>query len=159
MACVSGWHDIALAVGLFAQPRRLVKRCVVAQRGVANARQLVRQRAGGLVVVASPLHIQRPAAHALSAQNKPIDLPARRSRDLKEISNLFVERLLLFTASGRSGPATVVYTGRTATQPNQYQCFWPPAPTHQAPAAIKKKHIPGTSAACRPPHAHTFAEC
>lgn len=72
MAYVSGWHDKALAVGLFAQPRRLVKRCVVAQRGVANARQLVRQRAGGLVVTASPLHIQRPAAHALYLLARPL---------------------------------------------------------------------------------------
>jgi hypothetical protein len=72
VACVSGWHDKALAVGLFAQPRRLVKRCAVAQRGVANARQLVRQRAGGLVVTASPLHIQRPAAHALYLLARPL---------------------------------------------------------------------------------------
>ena len=37
---------------------------MVAQRGVADARELVGQGAGGLVVVGAALHIQRPAADA-----------------------------------------------------------------------------------------------
>ena len=41
VACVSGWHGIALAAGFFAQLRRLVKRCVAAQppRAVLAGRQ------------------------------------------------------------------------------------------------------------------------
>lgn len=60
----SGRHDEALPVLLFVQPGRLVKRHVVAQRGVAEARELVGQGTGGLVVVAAALHIQRPATYA-----------------------------------------------------------------------------------------------
>ena len=58
-------HRKALAILLSVQPGCFIEQLVIAQRRIANARQLVRQRAGGLVVVASPLHFQRPAAHTL----------------------------------------------------------------------------------------------
>ena len=60
----SGRQGEALPALFFGQPGCLVERRVVAQRGVADARELVGQGAGGLVVVAAALHIQRPAADA-----------------------------------------------------------------------------------------------
>ena len=60
----SGRQGEALPALFFGQPGCLVKRCMVAQRGVADARELVGQGAGGLVVVGAALHIQRPAADA-----------------------------------------------------------------------------------------------
>ena len=61
----SVWHRKALAPLFSVYPGCFIEWLVIAQRRIANARQLVRQRAGGLVVVASPLHFQRPAAHTL----------------------------------------------------------------------------------------------
>ena len=43
MACDSGRYDKALTGDFLAQPRRFVKGRVVAQRGVADARELVGQ--------------------------------------------------------------------------------------------------------------------
>lgn len=53
----SGRHHKALATLLPAQVGRLVKRLVISERCITNARQLVGQRTGGLVVVATPLHL------------------------------------------------------------------------------------------------------
>ena len=65
-------HRKALAPLFPVQPSCFIEWLVIAQRGVANARQLVGQRAGRLVVVASPLHIQSPAAHALYLLARPL---------------------------------------------------------------------------------------
>ena len=64
LASLSGGQGKALSACLPGQPGRFVKRRVVAQRGVADARELVGQGAGGLVVVAAGLDIERPAADA-----------------------------------------------------------------------------------------------
>lgn len=64
LARCSGRDGKALSTRLPAQPGRFIKGRMVAQRGVADARELVGQGAGGLVVVASALDIQRPAADA-----------------------------------------------------------------------------------------------
>lgn len=62
-ARLSGRYSEVLAVFLPAQAGRLVKRLVVSERCITNASQLVGQRTGGLVVVATPLRLKRPAAH------------------------------------------------------------------------------------------------
>ena len=64
LASLSGGQGKALSACLSGQPGRFVKRRMVAQRGVADARELVGQGAGGLVVVAAGLEIERPAADA-----------------------------------------------------------------------------------------------
>ena len=60
----SGRHHKALPVDFLVEPCRFAKRLLVAQRGITNPSQLVGQRTGRLVVIASGLHIQRPAAYA-----------------------------------------------------------------------------------------------
>ena len=57
-------HGKGLPVHLLGQRLFFVESLLVAQRGVADASELVGQRAGGLVVVAAPLHIQSPSANA-----------------------------------------------------------------------------------------------
>ncbi len=59
----SGRHRKCLAIHLLVQQRLLVKALLVAQRGIADARQLVGQRARGLVVIAPLLHLKCPMAH------------------------------------------------------------------------------------------------
>ena len=52
-------HRKALAILFSVQPGCFIEQLVIAQRRIANARQLVRQRAGGLVVVEPPWISQR----------------------------------------------------------------------------------------------------
>lgn len=56
----SGRHGEHLAIHLFANRLLFIEALAISQRGVANARELVGQRAGGLVVIAALLHRQRP---------------------------------------------------------------------------------------------------
>src|SRR5207245_6815856 len=53
------------AFDLLGQPARRSVTFAVAQCRVADARELVRQRAGGLVVVSAALHGERPLAQAI----------------------------------------------------------------------------------------------
>jgi hypothetical protein len=64
LARCSGWEGKALSARLPGQPGSFVKGRVVAQRGVADPRELVGQGGGGLVVVAAALDIKGPSADA-----------------------------------------------------------------------------------------------
>src|SRR6266568_4869837 len=57
-------HGKGLPVHLLGRRLFFVESLFVAQRRVANASELVGQRAGGLVVVTSALHFQGPPANA-----------------------------------------------------------------------------------------------
>ena len=54
---LSGRHHKALAVFFPAQVGRLIKRLVISERCITNARQLVGQRTCSFVVVTATLHL------------------------------------------------------------------------------------------------------
>lgn len=117
-------HRKALAVFFPVQLSCFIKRLVITQRRIADARQLVGQRAGGLVVVASPLHIQRPAAHALYLLARPLRHLGRSQHTACTVreQHAQVAVSLLGNAPQVAAAARAVLAGRQAKPAGEVAC-------------------------------------